>query len=268
LLLTSLGSGAVTGAVILSRIRQRLSTELIVSGSTVVFGIALLSLAHIRVFGFVCMAMFTAGGAWLTLLSSLNAAVQASVPSWVRARALSVYLLVFFGCFAGGSTIWGATATHIGIPKTFTVASLGLFIGLIGTMKYHLRDFEGLDLSPTKRWPAPTVADPIDLDQGPVLVTIEYRIDIGRARDFAEVMNAVRALRLRDGAIRWNLFKDTADPGRYLETFIVESWIEHLRQHERVTVADRELLDQVIAFQAGDKPPVVSHFIAERIPKS
>ncbi|MGH7889758.1 MAG: MFS transporter, partial [Thermodesulfobacteriota bacterium] len=77
----------------------------------------------------------------------------------------------------------------------------------------------------------------------------------------------IKALRLRDGAISWNLFKDTSDPGRYLETFIVESWIEHLRQHERVTVADRDLLDQALAFHVGDKPPFVSHLIAEKLGK-
>ncbi len=71
------------------------------------------------------------------------------------------------------------------------------------------------------------------------------------------------ATRRRDGARRWGLFRDTADPGRLIETFVVESWVEHLRQHERVTMVDRELQTQVRAFHVGDTPPRVSHFIAE-----
>jgi len=266
-LLTFLGMGAVTGATVLPILRRRISIELIASGATIVFAIVLLAVAYVRVFSLVCAVMLFGGGAWLTLLSTLNTAVQASVPSWVRARALSVYLLVFFGGFSIGSTIWGAAATHLGISTTFAIASVGLVVGFIATLRFPLIHFEGLDLSPTKRWPTPTVVGDVDFDEGPVLVTIEYRIDIIRSQEFANAMGEIRALRLRDGAISWNLFKDTSDPGRYLETFIVESWIEHLRQHERVTVADRDLLDQALAFHVGDKPPFVSHFIAERLSK-
>lgn len=266
-LLTCLGAGAVAGATVLPTIRRSLSIDLIAICATIVFALVLIALAYLRDFRLVCLAMIAGGGAWLTLLSNLNTAVQASVPSWVRARAISVYLLVFFGGFAGGSTIWGATATHLGLKTTFVIASIGMLLGLLAALHYRLKDFEGLDLSPTKRWPAPTMAHKVELDHGPVLVTIEYKIDPLRSHDFANAMYNVSTLRLRDGAVSWNLFKDTSDPGRYLETFIVESWLEHLRQHERVTVADRELLDWVLTFHIGDKPPVVSHFIAERLPK-
>jgi MFS family permease len=267
MLLTSFGAGAVLGATVLPAFRRRISIDTIVAGATILFALVLLSFAYLRIFSLLCAVTLVGGAMWLTLLSSFNTAVQASVPSWVRARALSVYLLVFFGGFAGASTVWGVTATYLGIPNTFVISSIGLALGLVLTLRYRLVKFEGLDLSPTKRWPTPTVVEKVDLDQGPVLVTIEYRVDPTRSRDFARVMKAVSAIRLRDGAIRWNLFKDTEDPGRYLETFIVESWIEHLRQHERVTISDHEILDQALAFHTGNKPPVVSHFIAEPLTK-
>jgi MFS family permease len=267
MLLTSFGVGAVLGATVLPAFRRRISIDTIVAGATILFALVLLSFAYLRIFSLLCAVTLVGGAMWLTLLSSFNTAVQASVPSWVRARALSVYLLVFFGGFAGASTVWGVTATHLGIPNTFVISSIGLALGLALTLRYRLIKFEGLDLSPTKRWPTPTVVEKVDLDHGPVLVTIEYRIDPTRSRDFARVMKAVSAIRLRDGAIRWNLFKDTEDPGRYLETFIVESWIEHLRQHERVTISDHEILDQALAYHTGNKPPIVSHFIAEPLTK-
>ncbi|MGH7790766.1 MAG: MFS transporter, partial [Thermodesulfobacteriota bacterium] len=266
-LLTCLGAGAVAGATVLPTLKRRFSIDLIAIFATIVFALVLIALAYVRVFGLVCVAMVAGGGAWLTLLSNLNTAVQASVPSWVRARAISLYLLVFFGGFAGGSTIWGATATHVGITTTLVIASIGMLLGLLAALRYRLKDVDGLDLSPTKRWPAPIMAYEVDVGDGPVLVTIEYKIDPLRSHEFANAMYDISKLRLRDGAVSWSLFKDTSDPGRYVETFMVESWVEHLRQHERVTIADKDLLDWVLTFHIGDKPPVVSHFIAERLPK-
>jgi quinol monooxygenase YgiN len=92
-------------------------------------------------------------------------------------------------------------------------------------------------------------------------VVVEYRIDPTQAEDFAEAMEDLKKLRRRDGAIRWGLYKDTADPGRYVETFVVESWVEHLRQHERVTKSDRLVQERVNAFHTGPEPPAVSHLI-------
>ena len=95
-----------------------------------------------------------------------------------------------------------------------------------------------------------------------MLVTVEYSIDPVTAREFARAMQLMRRIRRRDGAIRWGLFEDAATPGRYIETFVVESWAEHLRQHERVTVSDREIEARAFAFHLGEDPPKVTHWIA------
>ena len=92
-------------------------------------------------------------------------------------------------------------------------------------------------------------------------MTVEYRIDPSRSGEFVKVMKAWSRVRRRDGAIRWGLFYDTSDPGLYVETFLVDSWAEHLRQHGRVTVADLELERQVRSFHLGEKPPAVAHLI-------
>ena len=63
----------------------------------------------------------------------------------------------------------------------------------------------------------------------------------------------------RDGAYAWGLFEDTAEPGRFLETFLLESWLEHLRQHSRVTKADRLLQDHIT--QLLDAVPSVRHLL-------
>ncbi|MEH1823610.1 MAG: MFS transporter [Nostoc sp.] len=82
-----------------------------------------------------------------------------------------------------------------------------------------------------------------------------------QAEEFIAAIHVLRVVRLRDGAIRWGIFHDTSVPNRYLETFIVESWVDHLRQYERFTVADREIRKRVFAFHQGEKPPIISHMI-------
>jgi quinol monooxygenase YgiN len=104
-----------------------------------------------------------------------------------------------------------------------------------------------------------------DMEEGPVLVVVEYHIDPAQLKAFMDAMGPMKTIRMRDGAIRWNLFRDVTTAGHYIESFIVESWVEHLRQHERFTVSDREIWQRVRSFQAGGKPVIVQHFIAELV---
>ncbi|HEV2854132.1 MAG TPA: MFS transporter [Thermoanaerobaculia bacterium] len=265
LLLGALGIGAVGGALVLPHLKRNNSTDGVVAAATFVFAAATISLAYVREFWLLMIAMLLAGGAWLSLLSSLNVAVQTVVPSWVRGRALSVYMLVFFGGLAGGSALWGAVAEHLGLSRALLVSAAGMIVGLAATFRIHLRSGEGLNLAPSRQWPAPIVTHDWEPDRGPVLVTVQYRIDPARAAEFAEAMQGVRRIRLRDGALQWGLFVDSADPSLHTETFLVKSWIEHLRQHERVTVADRDIEKEAQAFHLGPGRPVVNHLIAEPV---
>ncbi len=265
LLLAALGLGAIAGAAVLPYLKRDHSADAVVAVATLVFTAATLALAFVRDLWLLMAAMFLAGVAWFSLLSSLNVAVQTVIPSWVRARALSVYLLVFFGGLAGGSALWGAVAERTGVPTALAASAVGMVLGLLATMRFHLRRGEGLNLAPSRQWPAPIVAHDLEPERGPVLVTVEYHVAPGRATDFAEAMRAVRRIRLRDGALQWGLFVDAAEPGLYSEIFLVKSWVEHLRQHERVTVADRDVEEQARAFHLGPDRPVVRHLIAEPV---
>ena len=97
-----------------------------------------------------------------------------------------------------------------------------------------------------------------------MLVTVEYRVPAARAREFVEAMEAMRSFRRREGAVRWDLFRDLAEPERYLELFVVPSWAEHLRQHARVTVEDQAIEARAFAFQQPGVEPVAAHLIAVR----
>ena len=110
-------------------------------------------------------------------------------------------------------------------------------------------------------WPAPVLAIDADADRGPVLVTVEYRIAPEKRAAFLVAVRDLGQLRRRDGAYTWDVYEDAAENGRFLETFMVASWLEHLRQHHRVTNADRVVQDAIREFGAAAEPKV-THFIA------
>jgi hypothetical protein len=199
----------------------------------------------------------------MAMLSTLNVAAQTATAAWVRARVLGVYMLAFFGGWACGSALWGWIAGRAGISPTLLIAAVGLVVGLVTGIRFKLRCGEDLDLTPSAHWPEPKVQAQPAAQTGPVLVTIEYQINPGDAHAFTQAARASGEIKRRDGAVYWNLFRDTADPGRFVETFIVESWDEHIRQHGRLTQADRQIDDRVQAFHKGAERPKISHLIAD-----
>ena len=261
LLLGCFGVGAVLGAVLLPLVRSKVSIDQLMVAATVLFAGVLLLLAVLRSVAGMGAALVIGGTAWLTMLSSLNASAQAAVPAWVRGRALAVYLLVFFGGMAGSSAVWGLIASSTGVSTALVLAAAGLGLGLLTAIKYRLTGGETLDLTPSMHWPVPTLANEEQPEQGPVFVTIEYLIDPARRGKFVQMMGQIEDIRRRDGAVQWELLQDLANPARYIETFVVESWLEHLRQHERVTLADREVEKQVRQYHLGPNPPAVTHLV-------
>jgi MFS family permease len=267
MLLGFFGAGALVGALLLPKIRVRFSLNNIVAGTTILMAVTMTCLAIIYSFPLILAVMAAGGMAWLILISVFSIAVQEVIPSWVRGRVLSVFMLVFFGGFAGGSMLWGALAVWTGIRQTLVGVAIFLLIGIILTQKYKLPTGEDLDLTPVQQLPSYLAAKGLTNEERPVLVVIDRRIDQPQEADFLDSVRPLKMLRLRDGAIRWNLFRDVTDPSHFIESFIVESWIEYLRQHERSTVSDREIEERVDAFHLGGIPPETHHYIAEQVIK-
>jgi MFS family permease len=255
------GIGGLTGAFIIPKVRQKTSIDHLVAGASVLMGAMMLVLASVRNVYLICGVMFVVGIASLSVMVSLSVSAQTAVPSWVRARAIATQMLVFQGCMAVGSLLWGAIAQRTGISTALTAAAIGLMVCVALTTRYRLRCVEKFDLSASLHWNQPVQAFEPCPNDGPVMVTLEYRIDAANAEEFTKAMQALSLIRRRDGAIQWGLYQDLSDPGRFVETMVVESWAEHKRQFERVTNADRVIEDRARAFHVGDTPPKVSQMI-------
>jgi MFS family permease len=261
LLLGCIGIGAVGGAAILPKVRRRVPAESMIIAATLVWTVVMVSFALVRYVPLLALLAVLGGLAWIAVLSSLNVAAQAAVPSWVRGRGLALYFLAFQGGMAGGSYLWGSLATYTSISNALLIASGGLIVGLIVAVRFRLPSIADLDLSPSLHWPSPAVSEEPSYDRGPVLVTVEYRVQVSEAATFAQVARKLETVRRRDGATSWGLFQDTSDLTSWIETFTLETWAEHLRQHARVTVEDRSVEDAVRSLQINGQTPAVRHFV-------
>jgi MFS family permease/quinol monooxygenase YgiN len=260
-LLGAIGAGAVVGALILPWLKGKLGANRLAAGGTigtavtlVLFGVASNSTVGL-------VASVIAGFSWIAVLSALNVSAQLALPEWVRGRGLALFVTVLFGAMTVGSVIWGKVAGAVGLPVTHFAAAAGALLVMFATWRWKLQTGVDVDLTPSMHWPAPIATHDVEQDHGPVLVMVEYRIDPKDRDEFLTTLEKLAQERRRDGAYRWGVFEDPADEGRMVETFLVESWLEHLRQHQRVTNADRVLQDRVHLFHI-DGAPKVTHLIA------
>jgi len=260
-----LGAGAVAGASYLPRLRQRFSADTIVAGSSVIFAGTLATLAFERSVPLIVLALLAAGFAWTSALSTLNVTVQISTPPWVQARALGTYQMIFWGGIASGSALWGLLAEHLSTPTALAAAAVSALVSLPLGRRFHLLEEMPPDLSPyALNRAAPQVVVEPHPDDGPVMITIEYEIRPEDCTAFGHAIHRVREMRLRNGAINWGVYQDAQLPDRFVETFVVESWIDFLRQRERYSAPDRELRDLAWSFHRGAAPPAVAYMLYAR----
>jgi MFS family permease len=264
LLLTCIGIGAVGGAMLLPRIRARISRDGLVSGASVLYAVGALLLAHVQNLVLLAIAMLATGVAWISILSALQVSAQLALPAWVRARGLAAFVIVFMGGMAFGSILWGQVASRVGISAALTLAALGMAIAIVATWRCRLGEHQVRDFTPSLDWPTPVLVETPEPHSGPVLVTIEYHVRPDKRQEFVVAMRAVEQMRRRNGAYFWALFHDSADPKRYLECSMDESWVEHLRQHERASIADREVLDAAKQFMLEGASTRSQHWLGDR----
>ena len=249
------------GAFGLPWLKAKLGPDRLVAAGTIGTAIALVLFGLARGALTGLSASVIAGLSWIAVLASLNVSAQVALPDWVRGRGLAMFVTVFFGAVTLGSAVWGAVAGMVGLPAAHFLAAAGALLAIPIIWGNKLQTGAQVDLTPSMHWPTPVISREVEQDRGPVLVTVEYRVAPEERDAFLLALQSMSLQRRRDGAYAWDVFEDAADSGRFLETFMVDSWVEHLRQHERVTKADQVVQDAVNRFHVEGEPKV-THFIS------
>jgi hypothetical protein len=260
------GAGAVIGALASTSARLRYTNERVVRVSTVGFGVGTMFTAISSWHALTMAALVLAGASWVTALSTFNVTIQTSSPRWVVGRTMAIYQMVTFGGLSIGSWLWGVIASEFGlVPALFASGALMAFSALLGRL-LALHQPEGLNLDPSRIWSKEQEGLMNRMtDTGPVVVTVEYRIAPADVERFLLAMRELRRIRRRDGARRWTLMQDVADPEVWMERYHSPNWVEHLRRDHRFTVSDQEIERRVLEFHRGAGAPRIRHLI-ERAP--
>lgn len=266
LLLGSIGIGAVIGAALLSRIRLRISPEKLVAVGHLVFAGVSITASSSRQLGVLCPVMLIGGIAWISVLSTLSIGAQEVSPPWVRARSLAVFLMIFQGSIAAGSALWGVVASHGGLNAAYWGIAIGLVLGGGLTLKASPVKSKSPDHTPAGHWPGPIVSADPPLEAGPIMVHLEYTVGSAEADAFVTAISELARSRRRYGASHWWLFHDISDPTCFIETWIEDTWADHLRNHQRVSVAHQDIERSVRALIRAGSDIVTRHYIAARRP--
>lgn len=260
LLVAAMGAGAIAATSVLPRMRRRYRWDALVMRGTLVQAASMLGMAWVTSPWQALPLMFVAGGAWLLTGNTLLVSSQMELPSWVRARGISISQVVMMGASAAGAAVWGQTATLTSVPTSLTLAALLMVscMAAVNRLVPGAGATQDLTLQPVDGRPL-TCAPPT---QGQVMMSVEYRVHRDSIEEFKALMlGEVRSSRMRHGAVSWELLRDLNDPCRFQETIVDRSWTEHLRHFERMTTSDLALRDRRLAFHQSPDMPVVQRFL-------
>ena len=260
ILLGAISVGAIVGSLGIKRLKTALGADYLVAlgASGAALMLALFGFAHDPWVALVACVL--AGAFWIVVMATLYVSAQDSLPDWVRARGLAILLTVIFGATTIGSAVWGKIAAMAGLPTAYVVAAVGAALAIPVTWSWKLQSGSGADLTPSKDATIPKPTQEFDNDRGPVLVSIAYRVGSSNRLAFLGAVGELRRERKRDGGFGWNLFEVAAARGRFIEIFLIESWLEFLHMRQRTTNADRifeERLGRLL-----DEPPQITLSVA------
>ena len=267
LLLAELGLGAIAGALLLPRVRTRLSTNTLVTLASGFYALVLGAVALLHDAVAVLLLLIPAGVAWVVVLSTLNASLQLFLPAWVRGRSLATYTIVLFGSQALGALVFEqALADLLGLVQALLIAAGSAAVAAASIRILPFLQTSGMNRSTVVYWPEPQLASNVDPDGRTITVTVSYRVPMANQRPFVEAMEqGARFTAPNRRRLLWGLYRDGERDDTFVELFVVASWEEHLRQHhERLTGTDRAYQQRATALCEGE--PVVAHLIDVDVP--
>ena len=261
MMLGMIGVGAIAGTFLLPALRKRFNADqLVVIGSIgTSFALVLFGLAKHPTLGI--LASLIAGLSWIMALPTFSVIAQFSLPNWVKGRGMALYTTIIFGAMALGSAFWGQLAKYIGISWTHYFSAVGMLISLVLIKRWKLHRDNDIDLTPSNHWRNPEISFEVENNEGPVLITIQYFVLNECRGQFLQDLKVLSRQRIRTGAYKWHIFEDLEKENVFLEIFLVETWLEHLRQHERIIRHDLILKERINTY-LSQKPVLVTHYIA------
>jgi MFS family permease len=264
-MLSCVGAGAIVAALYFPKLRTRFSRDDFVRYGTLIhaaFSVLIVMVPDVWV---ALPAMVIVGMAWISVANSLTLSAQMALPDWVRARGMSIYQTALMGGSAAGAMLWGQVAAWSSVRVSVIAAAVFGVLALLLTARLRIEHGEEIDFTPVAARNLPEPAIPIGPNEGPVMVTLEYWVDPARAAEFVEVMQETRRARLRQGALSWGLFKDSAEAGRYIEYYVDENWVEHQRRLIRFNASDAALRARRFELHLGPEPPVLRRYVAQSL---
>lgn len=255
------GFGAIGGALINARLREKLANEAIARFACIGFALSCAGLGLSRDIVLSHAVLLPAGVCWVLALSLFNVTIQLSTPRWVVGRALSLYQTATFGGMATGSWVWGTVADSF----SPAVSLLGAALILLGCaaigFRFSLPEFGNVNFDPFDPRREPALVLDILPQSGPIVVTVEYSIGQDDIPAFLKLMAGRRRIRMRDGARRWALRRDLEHPEVWSEIYHVPTWVEYVRHLQRRTIADGENFSQLLRLHRGAERPRVRRMI-------
>lgn len=262
-MLGALGLGAIGGSLWISAALRRLGTGRLISAGAFLMSVCLLLLGSVDSLALLFPALLVAGSCWIAVLATYNTSIQVLVPDWVKARALALYQMSMFGGLALGSFAWGHFTETLGVKGSLAAAGVTLAFTALLFFRSHLPSLnETQDLA---AWPlasqSPSKQD-FDPERGAIIINVHYIIEETRQPGFLSSLRPLRRMRMRNGADQWQMFRDLNDLSRWTEVFVVDNWLQYLRMMDRMTLADKMVLEAVEAHHRGPQPPQVSQGVS------
>jgi len=260
-LFAAISIGAITSAILIPRLRRYFNSDQLITGASLLFafGISITALVpnHIIAMSSLCLC----GAAWITVMTSAQLSAQTALPNWVKSRGIAVFLTFFMGSLAIGPVVWGTITKLSSLPTAMLVAAGGLVLASQFTKRWPVSGNDQLDHTPSLHWRVPQPKVAVTPDQGPVMVNVHYEVEHAQLKSFLDEIRLLGMSRKRDGAIFWGIFEEAGNPLHYVETYVVNTWLDHLRQHERISKQDAQIQVRIKALLKPGTEPTVSHFV-------